>query len=788
MGIVLAAYDELLDRRVAIKVLHAQHSPGNDRRQSLRREAQAMAQLSHPNVVQVFEVGEHGSQVYLAMELVQGGTLTDWLAAEPRSLEQIRDVLCGAGRGLMAAHAVGLVHRDFKPDNVLVGTDGRARVVDFGLVGLLPTQEQPPLTTISMGPPGARDKVAGTVPFMAPEQLLSQTVDARTDQFAFCVAAFEAVYGHHPFEAPGTVELGMRIICDPADRPPPGLAPQWFADALLRGLAKQPEHRYPDMGALLQALQRETTRSVRPSGWVLGMAVALMGMGLMSSVIGFNAHDACGGARRILAGTWDDDRREQVHHAMQASGVGYSEGTWSRVRDHLDDYAGRWTRADRHACEAAVASTEAEAALEPRRRCLDGRLHEMRSLVDVLVRADDTVVEHAVTAVAGLPAVAGCADTSADDAAASTPQYHPEVRRIRALVAAAQLRIDTGDPGSALALLDGAPKAAHETGYPPLYAEVLVAAGDAQMMAGKLAEAEQALSDAFWLAQANDQDRVAVRAGVRLINLVGDQQLRFDEGIAWARHTEALVARGGIGGRLAAWTLNNRGTILIRRGDYEAAEEILIRVLAIEGDDIRPTDTASFEVNLGNVYLSTERSEQARVRYERSVGLRERALGPHHPALVSSLVNLGNVHLMQEQPQPARELFERALNILDEPGQSTIRKGSTLINLGIALTDLHELDLALARLEQAHDLLVVELGESHPRVAYVLSNMADVFVQQGRLAQAEQTARRAIEIIETAVEPDHPDVLKFRRGLDLILARKLADSKQPGSGTLSAEH
>jgi hypothetical protein len=261
MGVVLSAYDPQLDRRVALKLLRAGlELATGEARARLVREAQAIAQLSHPNVVAVHDVGTAASgEVYVAMELVDGETLTRWLDAAARPWREVLDLFLQAGRGLAAAHAVGLLHRDFKPDNVLVGGDGRVRVTDFGLARSLlgaPDGESAPRP---LPAPGALHQsltatgtVLGTPRYMAPEQLRGDEADARADQFSFCVALYEALYGRHPLRgdtAQHMIDAGERPL-----EPPEGLVPSWLGKALVRGLDPAPARRFPSMSALLGEL------------------------------------------------------------------------------------------------------------------------------------------------------------------------------------------------------------------------------------------------------------------------------------------------------------------------------------------------------------------------------------------------------------------------------------------------------------------------------------------------------------------------------------------------------
>ncbi len=322
MGAVYAAYDELLDRKVALKVMHPQRtgSLGASRKQRTLVEARALARLSHPNIPLVFEVGEAHQQVYISMEFIDGETLADWCSSAPRSWQDILSMYLQAGEGLHAAHQAGIVHRDFKPNNVLVGRDGRPRVVDFGLARLgtqssaslriplslsgqygrapeaavvdptraaahpaaapraegspgsaanpetagtmaataLSAQWVPTLTGSAEAEPlSLAGKVSGTPGYMSPEQYIGGDVDSLSDQFSFCAALFEALYGYPPFSGESVEELA-RAVHGPVRLPPPhSKVPAEVQRALLRGLAVEPQRRFSSMGELLTALRTE---------------------------------------------------------------------------------------------------------------------------------------------------------------------------------------------------------------------------------------------------------------------------------------------------------------------------------------------------------------------------------------------------------------------------------------------------------------------------------------------------------------------------------------------------
>ncbi len=265
MGMVFAAYDEQLDRKVAVKLLHPRGLEQGMQRQRVLREAQAMARVSHPNVVHVYDVGELGSQIFIAMEYVEGMTLADWQQKRPGSWREILALYRQAGKGLLAAHQAGLVHRDFKPENVLVDKEGCARVADFGLARLQgePTPElRPPAPRISQpvlqSPLTATGTLSGTPGYMSPEQFRCEPADSRSDQFSFCVALYEALYHQRPFTGETIAEVAAEVLAGRL-RPVPvdTLVPIEIASALARGLAIAPDQRFPTLKELLDALDIE---------------------------------------------------------------------------------------------------------------------------------------------------------------------------------------------------------------------------------------------------------------------------------------------------------------------------------------------------------------------------------------------------------------------------------------------------------------------------------------------------------------------------------------------------
>ena len=281
MGVVYAADDSRLGRRVALKLLRPLREGAEEEgRARLLREAQSMARLSHPNVLPIFELGTAEGRDFLAMEWVEGSTLAEWLRERERPWREVLDVFLAAGAGLAAAHRAGLVHRDFKPSNVLVGSDGRVRVTDFGLArqdAAVPShvlmEGRDEATSAKASVLTRHGQVAGTFEYMSPEQHAGHAVNARSDQYSFCVALHEAFEGARPSLPTG--DAAPRSL--PVRRRSQDL-PKHIRAALARGLATDPEQRFSSMDALMTALTQPAVLPLRHRIRIVGAVLSLMAL------------------------------------------------------------------------------------------------------------------------------------------------------------------------------------------------------------------------------------------------------------------------------------------------------------------------------------------------------------------------------------------------------------------------------------------------------------------------------------------------------------------------------
>ncbi len=453
MGVVYAAYDYGLDRKVALKLVR--HPGRSAQRVRLLREAQALAQLSHPNVVTVFDVGSYRDQVFVAMEFVAGQTLRSWLSEAPRSWREIVIVFQRAGEGLAAAHAAGIVHRDFKPDNVLIDHQGRVRVGDFGLAVIdrgesSGEHQQARIGALGSGArplpsePGERTEqdlrayhdddddptergsltrtgmAVGTPAYMSPEQRSGYLpVDARSDQFSFCVSLHEALSGERPFDESAT-DVVERIARGDVREPPRDRAiPAWLRRILRRGLSCEPGERYPSMDALLAEIEREMgmrRRRLTAAGLAATITALMGAIALLigSGVLQGDEESPCQGAASQLDGVWNARRKQAIRGAFHAVGGTAASGTAAQVEAALDRYAHSWRAMRIESCEAThVRGEQSAALLDLKSECLDHRLAELRALTSLFMAADPRMVPHAVPAVTSLEPVEQCGNSAA---------------------------------------------------------------------------------------------------------------------------------------------------------------------------------------------------------------------------------------------------------------------------------------------------------------------------------------------------------------------------------------
>ncbi len=776
MGVVYAAYDPELDRKVALKLLRGALARDVELgRVRLVREAQALARLAHPNVVAVHDVGAFGEQVFVAMEFVAGTTLSAWRTERPRTWREALTLLLRAGEGLAAAHAAGLVHRDFKPDNVMIGDDRRVRVMDFGLARTIVDEPEPMPTedgvksgsgALSMRLTHAA-AVVGTPAYMAPEQLGSEPVDARADQFAFCVSAWETLYGERPFHGNDVAELAMAVLSGTVTPPKRASSvPASIRRALERGLAVDPAQRWPSMDALLAELARDPLRQRRRR--IVAASLVLAGV----AAVGWYQLDrrsraaACEREGARITEAWNDERRARATAAITASGRGFATGTLERIEPVLDGYAREWQRMRSEVCISAELEHTRSAELDAlARECLDERSDTLAGFVDTLVDPGPRAIERAIGTASSLPPLSMCADEAwllARARPSSDPEIREETAALRRRLAQADALGGAGRGPDALAAARTIVDEARALGWQPLVAEALATTGGLAHELNELDAAERDLFEALRIATTTRHDEVALEVSTDLVWVIGWLRARPDEGILLGRVAEMMLERmHGEGGLAAAALFANLGVVHHRAGDDTEALRQLERALVLRERQwgAQSVAVAKTLANLGNIHLARGAVDEAATAFERAVGILEANLGSEHPSLAPALVDLGLAQAQRGKHAEARALFERALAIRtaaygsDDPGLA-----STLNNLGNLEIAVGELDAARVVLTRALELRERALGPAHPDVAQALHNLGNVALLGDELDEALRYHGRALAIREAALGPAHAEV------------------------------
>ncbi|HZX00708.1 MAG TPA: serine/threonine-protein kinase [Bacilli bacterium] len=784
MGVVHAAWDPELGRRVALKLLHPDEGlDAGAARDRLLREAQAMARLQHPNVASVYEVGTVGDRVFLAMELVAGTTLRAWMRPG-RPWAEVCDVMVQAGRGLAAAHAAGVVHRDVKPDNILVGDDGRVRVGDFGLAraagpagaatsgapggagieGAENAEPRPTLPALIEGAENAeprptsftrRAAVAGTPAYMAPEALRGGAAGARCDVFGFCVTFFEALHGAWPF-AGGTVAEMLEAIALGRTAPPKRGVPAWLMAIVRRGLSARPEDRFPSMAALLDALAViEAKRRARGRRWgiaaVTGVAAVTAAAAVLALARPEPAGPRCDGGAARVAAVWSEASRGRVAAALEAHGGG---GAGHAVAA-LDRWAAAWAAAHDATCRATHERGEQSALLlDLRMRCLERRRGEAAALVERLGRADAEAARRAVDAATALPEPLECRDLDAAgvDPLPRDPALAAAADEALAGLADARAALLVGDHRKALTRARALGEAAARSGHAPTRAEVELVRAEALRLGGDGPGAEEAAQASLWAAERGHDDVAAAHAWLALLALAGE---RRDLAAAEerARHAEAALGRAGDPPALVARLGHARGLVAYNRGHLDEAERHLIAALqkrrALHGDD--DLAVARSRSALGSVARARGRLDEARQHHEAALAVDRRRLGDDHPDVARDEHNLGGVARLAG-----------------------------------------DLDAALAHYERALAIRRAALGDDHVDTALTRNSVGLVLLERGRLDDAERELAAALAIFahvghgDRAIAQHNLGLLAQRRGDHAAALRWFAEAEAGYRATLGA--
>lgn len=777
MGVVYAAYDPQLERRVAVKILHSarERSPGF--RTRLLREARAMARLSHPNVVTVHEAAVDDGRVYISMEFVSGKTVNAWLRAQKRTWRETIEVFRQAALGLAAAHAAGLVHRDVKPENIMLGDDGRARLTDFGIA-----REAPSST--GSGTPGHPSDVnvrasehrtrgiLGTPAYMSPEQLRGEEVDAASDQFSLCVTLFEALYGDRPFVGRTPRQL-QDAIANGSVAPPSADAgvPRWLHQLVMRGLSAHPAERWPSLDAFVRRIEGGRS-GIRPAWRVAAVVIPVSIIGGIAIGGGFGG-DPCEG-RGGAAPFWSDADRKAVADGLKSTAKAFAESTAVTVAEMIDAYASAWAEQNLDACEAHAAGKQSDTLFDRRQACLRARGRAVESLVDVLAVADLATAQRAVHAADSLPRLEDCAAYRLSDDGRWTLPDDPGKRREHEAVidkltnARTLYRSGHYEPGRATA--EAAVAQAKALGSDALLSEALLVRHEHELRLDDLEQARASAQDAWRVALRSGSTAAAARAGSALISVVG-YRLR-EEAPAEQRvgDVESLLARlkttnPEVASELEAAFLQARGLVAWRFQRREEAVEILGRALELVRSDPHstPLQIANYLNSLGMAHLENSDYERALEDFEEALRLKVEVLGENHPDVGNLHNNIGLQLKQLQRYDESRTHLELALELSTAafgPDHSSVHMAE--LNLGTLHDKLGNHEMAVAFWERSMGTIVALEGEP-PILANRTIRYARVLGMIGRredaLTNAEAVLAYAVEHADPTLEARAKKVL-----------------------------
>ncbi|EDM74916.1 serine/threonine protein kinase [Plesiocystis pacifica SIR-1] len=758
MGIIFAAYDERLDRKVALKLLRRRQRHGT----RLIREAKALAKLSHPNIVQVYEIGSFRGAPYIAMEFVDGVTLGEWLSADARSLADILEVFRAAGRGLAAAHHERLVHRDFKPANVMVRADGRVLVMDFGLArgddgseASLDAEDgadqraegdEVDLHGFALASSAAilhsnltvTGTMLGTPAYMAPEQFAGERGDPFSDQFSFCVALWQAVHGERPFVGDNLAALSLAVTTGDRRAPSRRDVPGWLNRAMARGLHEDRAERWPSMEALLEVLDADPERRRRNRLTALGVAGALAATLGGIFALQHRAAQARAGACELeaaaIAEHWDADAREAARAAFSSTELSYADESFGRASGWMDRYAAEWTDARREACMARPPEATGE---DPRSACLDEHRAEFATLAEAWTRATPDAVTDAVVAAAELPIISLCADErwlNLRERPPADPATRERVAAIRADLDQLRRQIQEGQREAVRGPLDEALAAAELLGWDPLVSEIQLARASNERTLGNFEAARGAYEAAFFAAGRASDDLRALEAASGLTGMLGMILAEFELGRHWAELAQMLLDR-----------MDLRGA----------------------------TQEARMLNSLGAIQASTGEQDEALASFERALEIWRGLFGEEHPATAKALGNLAVVHMMREELDEAIAIQERALAIREDTlGSQHPDVAHSLLNLGLAVEQNADPDRALTLYGRALAIREAVHGAEHPEVAAIVHAIAACHEKAGDLDEALAEFERALELAAASLPADHPEVRGEHEGIARVrLAR-----------------
>jgi tetratricopeptide (TPR) repeat protein len=793
MGVVYRAFDPELDRPIALKLVGlAGLGPGAEQAGvRLQREARTLARLSHPNVVAVHDVGSFEEHVFVAMEFVAGAHLRSWLGARQRGPREVIAVFLAAGAGLAAAHRLGIVHRDFKPENVMVSEDGRVRVLDFGLarpvagaVSHAGARRSPEVADAHWTVEGA---VVGTPSYMAPEQDAGDKVDARSDQYSFCAALYEALVGRLPWSGATTyVEMAAARRAGGIEVPPLRGVSGRIRRALATGLAVEPAGRHRDMEALLAELgaQRWTRR------WIAAIAICLVA--IAAGVAGWVVYRApagvaatCARASAEVDRVWNPARRAAIVERLSQAG---EPAVADKVAAGVDRWAGEWSRERRAVCEETVrGDVDRDEHAGDRVQCLERRLTSTDAILHVFTDALEPAIAARATAIVDdLAPPAGCAALARPSVSDGQKElWKPSIRDL----VQAQLALGSR-PAEAARLAGIVVERSRETRQKEPLAAALLLRGKAELLNGQLVAGRATLREAILASAEVNEEGFVVDAWLEIVQSLAFSEKRFDHELEQAIFGAELATRylpvddPDTDARRAGLAYSV-GSARLLQGNSEAAIEELHEAMlgwTRAGADKHRLDIAAVENSLGMAYSNRAEWATSRRYYDRALATWEK-LGGNNANIAITTGNIGSLLARQRLDDEAARLFERAIAALEAAGDGGRQHlPDTLVQLAWIELRRARCDRADQHMARAREIASEVHGVDSGLVGVTLIGTGSCQLSRGRVREAIATLERARTLVA-----GYPASLSLRADADFALARALWQSGQRARARSLAE-
>ncbi|MCB1561322.1 MAG: serine/threonine protein kinase [Xanthomonadales bacterium] len=749
MGRVYGAYDPLLDRRVCLKFLKSPDSdPGRDRRHRLMTEARALARLSHPNILPIHDVGEFEDQVYLVTEFVDGWTLDHWIAENSPATADVVDALLAAGEGLAAAHAQDIVHRDLKPENVMMGRDGRVRVMDFGLASRTASTD-------------AEGRPYGTPRYMAPEQRRGEAATPATDQYAWCLTLAAC--------------LGAEVRDGEIDDTELSRLPleEWQKRALRRGLSGEASARFENMSALMSATRPRQRRMGR-TGMLLGLVGLASVTGALFAIT--RASDPCPPTPAPTT-AWNAAQRSAMRDAFAATGLPYATQAFDHLTPLVDRYLDDWSVQHQSACAATHVRNEQSADLLDRRMvCLDSRLHQLDALGRLFAKPDTAMVDASMNAMLGLPSLDACADREnllSKDPLPSDSQKRQSILALQARLTESNASVLAGRYSQAETILTEVQPAIVAQEYLPLHARHQLLLGTVRIDTGDRGKGLSDLEEAVFEAQmVGDLEMATIAALERASTGMrgGDPRESIDR---WMNRARLLSVRTDNTEALAKWAFQSGQYQALLLGDTESALKHLESSLRLHTEHFGEDSPETGKVM--NIYAWTlaaaGRNDQALEYGRRSLDIIEQAYGVFHNTYLVAANNYASILKEAGQSEAALTLLAKAYpagreNVGPEHPHTLMLQ----LTKGTVLMELERYEEALPVFREVRETVAGSHGVTHRLYGMAAAGEGISLRETGLLAESERIMQTALDVGGEQYPPRDRALLYFE------LARTLAQS------------